>query len=370
MEGPLVSVLMPVRLDGSSTSSEYLSESVSSILKQTYRCFEFIIVDGSPEENADSVLALEARDRRIKVIREERRAYTRGFTANALNQGCRIAQGKYIARMDSDDLSLPNRLQLQVRHLEKCPNTGAVGTWVGQSRERGKAYTTLRAPTNPELISWSLIFGNCVTHSSVMMRRDTVMSLGYYREVYAEDYDLWARMTSVSKISILPNVLSIYRMIHAEKRLAAEKKQDFEIKKSIIARIMGFSPPQSHVRNLFDALSGGQVGEAEGNRAVKLISDLHIAFEQSHSGTTRAGRDLVLKDAEAKAVYLVVMAARTSIAASINIYKYAKTLFPGISMLPRVALTRERAYALLNRPISRWPMMLGEYVGLAKWKSG
>lgn len=374
MEEPLVTVLMPVRLDGSPISFEYLSQSVSSILKQTYRHFEFIIVDGSPDENTSSVLALGARDRRIQVIREERKASTYGFITNALNQGCRIAQGKYIARMDSDDLSFPNRLQCQVRHLEEHPNIGVVGTWIGALREGGTSYSTLRAPTNPDLISWSLIFGNPVNHPTVMMRRDAIMSVGCYRERGGvEDYDLWARMALVSAISNLPKTLLIYRMIHTvhkTHRDSEAKQQSFEIRKSIVARTLGFSPPESQVHNLFNTFGGGRVGEAEGKKAVTLICNLHRAFERSHTSMSRVGKELVLRDAEAKAIYLVLMSTRNSISASINVYTYARALFPGISMLPRVALTRERVYSFLDRPLRRWPTLLTKYAKGAKWKSG
>ena len=373
MEEPLVSVLMPVRLEGSPDSLEYLSQSVSSILKQTHRHLEFIIVDGSPDEHADSVLALEAQDRRIQVIREERRAASYGFIAHALDQGCRIAQGKYIARMDSDDLSLPNRIKCQVTHLEKHPNIGAVGTWAGVLLGGARSYKTLRVPTNPELISWSLMFRNCIFHPTVTMRRDTVMSLGYYREMYTEDYDLWARMSFGSMVSNLPAVLLMYRTIQAEhkKHIQAEHKQnDFEIKKSMITRTLGFSPPEWHVRNLFNILDGGRVEEAEAKKAVAFIRDLYRAFERSHKPMSRMGEELVLRDVEAKALYLVAMAARNSISASIEVYTYARAFFPGIAVLPRVALTRERLYAFLNRPLSRWPTILGEYAHAAKWKSG
>jgi len=147
---------MPVRLT-SGEYHEYLRKAVESVLNQTYRNFELIIVDGSPPENVEEVASYQRLDPRILVLREDQPGF-----ANALNMGCHVAGGKYIARMDSDDVSAPTRIQEQALFLEQRGEIGILGTWVKAIDSKDRTIATRRVPTSHGMIAWSLIFGNCM----------------------------------------------------------------------------------------------------------------------------------------------------------------------------------------------------------------
>ena len=197
---PLVSVVMSV-YDG----ERYLAESIESILNQTFGDFEFILInDGSTDRTSSILHRYEMADHRVRVYYQE----NRGLIAS-LNRGCGLARGKYIARMDADDVSLRERLTRQVHYMEAHPMVGVLGTWVEYIDENGTRRGDWRMPTMPALIGWSLFFGTCLAHPSVVMRRDVVERLGFYRPeaLHVEDYDLWVRASVVTRIANIPEIL-------------------------------------------------------------------------------------------------------------------------------------------------------------------
>lgn len=202
---PLVSIVMPTF-----DSDRFLTEAIESILNQTFRDFEFIIVADKSSDRSDLILEDYAKkDNRIKVFMDKKK----GLIAS-LNKGCRLAKGKYIARMDSDDISLPNRLERQVQYLEKHPEIGILGTGIRYIDETGRLGKLVRNPEDPKLIKFYLHLENCIAHPSIMMRRETIERLGFYNPeaIHAEDYDLWARATSITQVSNLHDVLLEYRV--------------------------------------------------------------------------------------------------------------------------------------------------------------
>ncbi|MBU2103292.1 MAG: glycosyltransferase, partial [Candidatus Omnitrophica bacterium] len=200
-----ISVVMPVY-----NGARYLHEAIESILWQTFDQFEFLIINDGSTDEAPRILAHYAqRDSRIRIIEQAHL----GLIA-ALNNGCCQAKGKYIARMDADDVSLPERFRKQVEYMEANPEIGILGTWAecidGQGAHREDWYS----PTSPALVRWHLLFSDCVVHPSSMMRRDLVRALGFYRDnaVCAEDYDLMARAIEITNITNLPDLLLRYRV--------------------------------------------------------------------------------------------------------------------------------------------------------------
>jgi len=202
---PLVSVVMPTY-----NSERFLGDAIESIINQTFRDFEFIIVADKSSDRSDLILDDYAKkDNRIKVFMEKKK----GLIAS-LNKGCQLAKGKYIARMDADDISRPHRLEMQIQYLEEHPEIGVLGTGIRYIDEAGRLGKSVRNPRDPKLIKFYLHLENCFVHPSIMMRRETIEHLGFYNPeaIHAEDYDLWARATSVTQVSNLQDILLEYRV--------------------------------------------------------------------------------------------------------------------------------------------------------------
>lgn len=182
---PVVTVLMPVH-----NGAAYLSEAVDSILQQSFRDFELLVVDdASTDDSVQIILAF--RDQRIRLLRSPERLRI----CRALNWGLAEARGEYIARMDADDISHTARLATQVRFLERWPEIGMCGTWARRLKP-GKPMQCYRRPSGFENIRAFALFDNPFIHASVMLRRRALEQNHLrYDETYvnAEDYDLWSR---------------------------------------------------------------------------------------------------------------------------------------------------------------------------------
>jgi glycosyltransferase involved in cell wall biosynthesis len=198
---PKVTVLMPVY-----NNAIYLHESVSSILNQTYADFELLIIDDGSTD--DSLAVIESfQDPRIRLVAS---GVNEGLVA-ALNKGIALAQGEYIARMDSDDIALPDRLEKQVSLLDLRPEIGMCGTQL-------KVMHTdvwFSHPLEPEPIRCKLLFNCCLNHPTVMFRRALMLELGLWYDAFAlhaEDYELWVRMSRVTKLANIDEPLLLYRI--------------------------------------------------------------------------------------------------------------------------------------------------------------
>jgi glycosyltransferase involved in cell wall biosynthesis len=204
MTKPLVSVLLPVY-----NAQDYLRESIDSILGQTFADFELIIINDGSTDGSKAILDTYS-DPRIVIIDQ----------ANAglpisLNRAIAKAKGKYLARQDADDVSLPTRLAEQVAYLEMHPECALLGTWAKIMRERKPTDRELKHPTDNGEIQVKLMFYNCFVHSSVVIRKATLNQCGVYPEdpekFPPEDYDLWLRIAQVAQVANLPKVLLQYR---------------------------------------------------------------------------------------------------------------------------------------------------------------
>jgi glycosyltransferase involved in cell wall biosynthesis len=200
---PKVSVVMSVFND-----EPYLRESVDSILNQTFRDFEFIIInDGSTDRTLDILSSY--RDARIRLFDQENRGLT-----PSLNRGLSLARGVYIARMDGDDISLPERFVREVQFLDQHSDYGLVGTFCHQIDTQGrfiKTYTFQTSSSKIKEYQWQ----DCqFYHSSVMYRKKCVDEVGFYREQVgpAEDYDLWFRIAEHCEVANLPEYLHLLRI--------------------------------------------------------------------------------------------------------------------------------------------------------------
>lgn len=188
---PRVSVLLPVY-----NEDRFLQQAVQSILRQTEPNFELIVVDdGSTDDSRAIVERLAAGDRRIKPIRHPHT----GIVA-ALNRGMLEASGRYVARMDADDLAHPRRLELQARYLDRHPSIGLIGSrveYLGDAR-RNRGLALFVKWSNSLVDSRDIELYRFVetpfVHPSVMFRRELTERLGAYRDgPFPEDYELWLR---------------------------------------------------------------------------------------------------------------------------------------------------------------------------------
>jgi glycosyltransferase involved in cell wall biosynthesis len=202
---PAVSVLMPVYNAG-----RFLPAALESILAQTVADFELIAIDdGSRDGSAGVLQDFAARDPRIRVFSQE----NRGIVAT-LNRALELARAPLVARMDADDLSRPDRFAKQISYLRQHPEVAAVSGAMDVIDDGGAYLRTDVFPTLPGAIESELIHRNCFCHAPVMARTAALRSVGGYRRnvQYAEDYDLWLRLSEVARLASLPDVLYSVRM--------------------------------------------------------------------------------------------------------------------------------------------------------------
>lgn len=197
-ENPLLTVLMPVY-----NCRKYIKESVSSILSQTFSDLELLIIDdGSRDNTVDMIRHIN--DPRIRIFQNKSNI----GVAKSLNLGMEMAKGRFIARMDADDISLPNRLEDQVRFMTADPGIGISGGWI---RYFGNGLPhTLRVPEKHEEIAAYMLFENPICHMTVIMRKTVVEenSLRYNEKfTRSEDYELWTRAIRTVKMSNLQKTL-------------------------------------------------------------------------------------------------------------------------------------------------------------------
>jgi glycosyltransferase involved in cell wall biosynthesis len=198
---PRVSVVLPVH-----NGEEQLEVAVDSILQQTLHDLELIVVDdGSTDRTPTLLQQLAERDPRLRVCRQEH-----GGIVAALNQGARLARAPYLARMDADDISVPDRLDKQAAFLDANADVALVGGSVEYILGEGRRIRFSPLPTAPAEIAERLIAGkHCFVHPTVMIRTEALAQVGGYRAAFegAEDADLWLRLAERFALANLPDVV-------------------------------------------------------------------------------------------------------------------------------------------------------------------
>lgn len=218
-----VSIVMPVF-----NGEAYLKESIESILKQTYTDFEFIIVnDGSTDDSLRIIKDYAKNDRRIVLISRE----NKGLVAS-LNEGISQASSKYIARMDADDISHPDRIEKQLQFFKEN-SVDILGTCVevfGDVDEKSRLFNEKKlnipfgADNAEELI---LTHWYCLAHPSIMMKREVFFTLNGYKNAYAEDLELWLRaLNNGFRIYKMPEKLLKYRL-HEQSKTNRDNEKDY-----------------------------------------------------------------------------------------------------------------------------------------------
>lgn len=225
----LVSVIMPTF-----NSGQYLKYAVESILDQTYQNLELLVIDDhSVDSTMDILNTYSKKDNRISIFHNPGKGI-----ASALNYGIDLAKGEYIARMDSDDIAVLDRIETQVFFLEENPDVGICSTQIQMLLENGSYGDEVRYPEENDSIKLELINDCSIAHPTVMFRSQIMKGKWHYNAVLAEDYDLWTRMVITERFCCLSKKLLYYR-VHSNN---ASKMIDNDERNRIIS---------GYVKNLF-----------------------------------------------------------------------------------------------------------------------
>ena len=240
---PVVSVIMPVF-----NGEKYLSEAIESILEQTFTDFEFLIVDdGSQDASAAIIQAYAERDKRIRFFQHERNM-GQGPT---LNTGLAAATGAYITNMDCDDISLPRRLEKQVRFLENYPHIGALGVCAqAKSKDMTTTLFDFTVPQEHAIIALSLFFGASFVGATVVARKEFMDLVGGYSKDRrtSPDLDLSCRLlwhTSI-RFANLSECLYLYRRHQeavGEARKGVRSAEERNRREWLLSHLWGEAPP-------------------------------------------------------------------------------------------------------------------------------
>ena len=221
---PKVTVLMPVY-----NGEKYLREAIDSILNQTFTDFEFLIIDDGSTDNSLKIIN-SYQDSRIYLVQN----FTNQGLAYSLNFGITVAKGKYIARMDCDDISVLKRLEIQVNFLDNNPNIGILGSYfILISNENKKKYIKT-VPISDLEIRYKCLFESPFGHPTVMLRHEifTKNSLAYDTRLNPiEDYELWTKMLDYTKGANIKIPLVYYRL-HSQS--ISHKYKEDQIKNHIL----------------------------------------------------------------------------------------------------------------------------------------
>jgi len=214
----------------------YLKDAVQSILNQSYKDFEFIIIDDASTDSTWKFLKSE-KDKRIRLIKNKKNL---GLAAS-LNIGLKIAKGDYIARMDADDISLPERLDTQLRFMEKRPDIDVCGAWIKKINSSNKVFGKYESPVSNSGIKKLLIWAPAIVHPTLFAKSSFFKKLNYYNPNfdYAEEYELLMRARNKFKMANVPRYLLLWRFW--DRRRSREgwdkmEKIDFKIKSEAYKR--------------------------------------------------------------------------------------------------------------------------------------
>lgn len=241
---PNISVVMPVH-----NGERFLAEAIDSILTQTYSDFELLLInDGSTDSSAAIIDQYATQDSRIRVLTN---AVAQGFGGEkACNAAYRQARGRYIAKLDADDIAYPDRMERQIQFLEANPGIFLVGSWLTIIDAEGNPIGKRQYPTQPDAILGEFYYRNCIGHPSIMFRNH-VLRDDFYQLRFAALNDYYSHFVHLQqglKMANIPDYLVNYRVHDTNTTFAAIKRQwaiNLEIKQSFV-RDFAYRPPLFH----------------------------------------------------------------------------------------------------------------------------
>lgn len=233
-------------------SEKYLAEAIESVLNQTYRNFEFIIVnDGSQDNSLDIIQKYQKKDNRIILIDRENKGLP-----YSLNEGISIARGEYIARMDADDICHPKRFKKQLEYMQ-MHNLDICGSFVDSFNNKG-TYNKISYPTNDRDIKFTLLFHCCLAHPSVIIKRKVFDKIRYdvnYKQ--AQDYRLWIDAAKENfTFGNIPEALLQYRIHEEQVTISKSKNQQTFARKIRANYALRFGVDVAQLISKIDYISG------------------------------------------------------------------------------------------------------------------
>lgn len=233
---PLISILMPVYNAG-----DFLVEAIESIRNQTLKDWELIVVDdGSTDKSIEILKKYAEKDSRIKVFKFKK---NKGL-AFALNYGLNKVHGKYLARMDADDISYPKRLETQLRYLIRNPKVVAVGSQVKLINEKGNFIGYKKFPTDPKKIYQMMGMMMSIQHPTLLTYTKLIKKCGYANHTTAEDVSMFFKLMQFGEFLNTKEVLLKYRIRKNSNSLKNPKKTFYLTLKSRIKAVIdwGYKP--------------------------------------------------------------------------------------------------------------------------------
>jgi len=206
-------------------SEKYISVAIDSILNQSFKDFEFIIIDdGSTDTTWEIIQEYAEKDVRIVPVRNEENLKT----TKTLNKGVNLAKGKYLVRMDADDWSYPYRIQKQFEFMEQNPNVVVSGGSIEVCDENLNVKNKRKYPNSDVDIRKKIFRYNPFAHPSIIMRKDKVIEVGMYDEKLplTQDYDLYFRLGNAGKFANLDKILIKLRTHSQSSSMSKEKEQE------------------------------------------------------------------------------------------------------------------------------------------------
>ena len=220
---PAISVVMAVYNEEVS-----LTQAIESILQQTYQNFEIIIVDDNSNDNSTNIIAAYAKnDTRITVIHNE---INMGL-AESLNIGIQHTKAEWIARMDGDDISLPQRFEKQMAYLQAHPDIDVLSTALIDMTPENEPFGKRSIPEQHNQLAWRTLWASPAFHGTIMMRKNKFLQSGGYKKgEILEDVELWSRMMQYARFAALPDYLYQYHRTRNEFDKIQDERKEATIK--------------------------------------------------------------------------------------------------------------------------------------------
>lgn len=257
---PRLSALMAVR-----NAEAHLNEAIESILLQSFEDFELVIIDDGSTDGTPEILRRYSQlDQRVRTERID----SVGSLPAALNFGLGLCRGELIARMDGDDVALPERFERQVIEMERDPSLGLLGCSSIDIDEGGETIGRTYHPVSHEAIKLLLPFRSCFIHPSVVIRRQAIEAVGGYDETFwtGQDYELWSRLIKVCRVANLDAPL-LKRRVHPRSITASAERNRVHdtllapVRQRMASDLLGISLTQRETETLRHAVQSDGIAD-------------------------------------------------------------------------------------------------------------
>jgi len=269
---PLVSVLLAVHND-----ARYVSLAIDSVLRQTVRDLELVVVDDGSTDDTPAILSAVA-DARVVVLTNREQL----GLASSLNHGLDHARGRYVARLDADDVAFPERLELQLARMTRDPQLAVLGTAVLDLDETGRPGRLHRNPVGPRAVRWLSLFSAPFFHPTVLIAREALEANGLRYDpscLESEDYELWTRLLATADGANLAEPLVLKRVHPGQASLRRSDLQK-SFQRQVALRQIARVAPELSAEERERAWAFGS-GRGDGDDREAYLA-LLAAFERKH----------------------------------------------------------------------------------------